>query len=362
MRNAQAIPIEALKVIPFFDPTAWNSSRDISCLVFFVEGEWHCWLPSGNELHRILMWPCESGYYGDAPERPTDQTFQFFNLTYQRASFPEMHRATRGIWVDFQNLATSLAKINLFHEVSKNSQGAETTRFVQTEVEYIVMVARGVYDLLQEMIAAHWERIKLHEPPKHKRPLPKSFADVVLKGDTPRTANEIMDRYGLPKIFAVWYVAQTQFFVWLRLLRNRMAHGGDSAVNALFCDKRGYAIRRSEKPWCELYDWPKEVELQNELVPIRPALCAIVWNAVTVTDSFAKVLERTIELPKDLFPGLRYYSRGYHDREFYQIGEVLHNSWWCETRLPNPPYEQKPQAPIPKPHSEPKPGTVGPSP
>jgi prepilin-type processing-associated H-X9-DG protein len=126
-----------------------------------------------------------------------------------------------------------------------------------------------------------------------------------------------------------------------------MAHGGGSPVNILFCDERGYAIQRGEKPWCDLYDWPKEVELQHGLVPIRPAICAIVWNTVAVTDSFAQVLERTIQLPKELFPGLKYYSRGYHDREFHQINEVLKNSWWCETRLPDQPVENKPQAPIP---------------
>lgn len=197
------------------------------------------------------------------------------------------------------------------------------------------------------MIAAHWDRIKLHKPPRNKRQLPKSFAEVVLKGDQPRPSADLVDRFGLPQIFADWYVSQTKFFKWLRSLRNRMAHGGSSAAKILYCAERGYAIHRGEKPWCDLYDWPKEVELQNGLVPIRPALCAMIWNTVTVTDSFAQVLEHTIELPNPLFPGLCYYSRGYHDREFHQIGDVLHNSWWCDTRAPELPIEDKPQAPIP---------------
>jgi hypothetical protein len=350
MGNSETIPIEAFKVIPFFDAASWSPDRAISSLHFFVKGEWHCWFPAGNELQRVYAWPSEASYFGDAPERSTDQSFQFLNLTYQRASFPEMYRASHGIWNDFQNFATSLAKINLFFQSSKKTKGTETTRFVQTEIEYIVMVARGVYDLLQEMIAAHWDRIRLHKPLKSKRQLPKSFADVVLKGDQPRSSEELIEKYGLPKVFADWYVSQTRFFKWLRSLRNRMAHGGGSPVKILFCAERGYAIQRGEKPWCDLYDWPKEVEVQNGLVPIRPAICTIIWNTVTVTDSFAQVLERTIEFPKELFPGLKYYSRGYHDREFHQIGEVLTNSWWCDTRLPDQPIEDKPQAPIhPKP-------------
>ena len=346
MGNSQSIQIESLKVIPFFDASAWSPGRAIAGLHFFVKGEWHCWFPAGNELRRIYAWPSEASYFGDAPERQTDQSFQLLNLIHQRSSFPEMDRASHGIWNDFQNFATSLAKINLFYETSKCSKGTETTRFVQTEIEYIVMVARGVYDLLQEMIAAHWDRIELHSSTTRKRSLPKSFADMTLKGEEPRTSDELLQRYGLPKSVGDWYVSQTPFFKWLRSLRNRMAHGGSSPVQLLFCNERGYAIQRGEKPWCELYDWPKEVELQNGLVPIRPAICTIIQNTVAVTDSFSQLLERTIQLPKELFPGLKYYSRGYHDREFHQIGEVLENSWWCEKRLPDLLVENKPQAPI----------------
>jgi hypothetical protein len=126
-----------------------------------------------------------------------------------------------------------------------------------------------------------------------------------------------------------------------------MAHGGGSAAKIIFCDERGYGIFRSEKYWRDLYDWPKEVEVENGIVPIRPAICAIVRNTITVTDSFADVLERIIQLPKELFPGLKYFSRGYHDNELRQIDEVLKHSWWCETRLPDEQYDNKPQAPIP---------------
>ena len=47
--------------------------------------------------------------------------------------------------------------------------------------------------------------------------------------------------------------------------------------------------------------------------------------------SFAQVLERTIELPKPLFPDLKYGIRGYDDREFVQIPKVIQHSWWDDT-------------------------------
>src|SRR5687767_9445915 len=110
MTNSETIPIESLKAIPFFDPAAWSPGRALTSLHFFVKGQWHCWFPVGTEVRRIYAWPSEASYFGDSPERPTDQSFQFLDLMHQRASFSEMHRASHGIWNDFQNFATSLAK------------------------------------------------------------------------------------------------------------------------------------------------------------------------------------------------------------------------------------------------------------
>jgi hypothetical protein len=205
------------------------------------------------------------------------------------------------------------------------------SRFVQTEVEYIIYVIRSVFDLLQEMIAGHWDRIELLDKSVKKQKLPKSFADVLLHKETLRTSEEITKRYGLPKPFADWYVENAKFFMFIRTLRNRLAHSGHSPIEALFCTERGFAIFRKERHWCELYDWPKEVELPNELVPLRPVLCTMVWAIVAATDTFAQILTKTIVLPGELFPGLRYFSRGYHDHEFIKMDKVLEHSWWCDT-------------------------------
>jgi hypothetical protein len=329
MESSDKISLDKLKAIPYFDPKAWTPSRHLPALFFFAKNEWHCWLAINGELQKMRMEPCQANYFGDRPERPTDNCFRFLHLTAQRASFAEMHRASSGIWNDFQDLATSLAKIKLFFETSK-TKGLETTRFVQTEIEFIIMVCRSVFDLLQEMIAAHWSRIELYEKPKHKKKLPSSFGDVVLHGDTIRTSEQITEKYGLPKYFADWYVAQAPFFASLRRLRNEMAHGGNVAVKALYSTERGYAIHRWEKPWCSFYEWPTEVELPNQLVPIRPVLCSIISKVIAATDSFAQVLEGTIQLPNPLFPGFHFFSRGFYDLELSEISDVLEHSWWCD--------------------------------
>jgi hypothetical protein len=336
------LSIEELKVIPYFNASAWRPDRYLNYpFMFFVKGEWHSWVAVGPKLQKMYMWPGESSYFGDAPERPTDQCYRLFNLLQKRASYPEMHRASRGIWTDFQNFATSLAKINLFFETSKQNKSIQTSRFVQTEIEYVVMVARGVYDLLQEIIGIHWKRIELMEKPKHKRDLPKSFADVVLHGDRPRTLEEIEEKWGLPKFLAEWYVAETDFFFWLRSLRNRLAHGGNDAVESIFTTERGFALSRREKPWCELYDWPVECELPNQLVPVRPVVATIIWSTIIATETFTQNLTKYIKFPDEIYPGLNYYSRGFHDQELAELHHVIDGSAWCDTRLKMEPFDDK---------------------
>lgn len=328
--NVTLIALEELKAIPYFNASASINERCVNCLSFYVRGEWHCWLPAGDKLHKMQMRPSEASYFGDAPERPTDQCFRLFHLMAQRSLFREMDRAYRGILNDFQNFGASLAKVKLFYETSKQ-KGRETARFCQTEIEYIVTVARSVYDLLQEMIAAHWERCVQCEKPRQKRKLPSSFREMVFHKNQIQTAEQLHDRFGLPREFADWYVAQSEFFLWLRKLRDKMAHGGNAAVEILFCTELGYAIQRGERHWCELYDWPKSVELTNELVPIRPLICTIISKAIHATETFADVLERTIQLPPPLFPNLQYFSRGYFDRELSEIPHVIRKSCWCAT-------------------------------
>lgn len=331
MSQTNEFPIQDLQALPFFDEKAWTRApRDLSSLTFFVKGAWHCWVVANARLCKVAMTPIESNYFGDAPERATDQCFRFLQLTAQRASFPEMRRAAAGISNDFQNLATSLAKIRLFFAMSQSS-GAQTTRFVQTEMEYIVFACRSVFDLLQEMIASLWERIDLLDRSVRKKRLPKSFADILFRNNACRSVEDIVGTYGLPLTFAKWYVSQAPFFGRLRSLRDAMAHGGRNAVDLLFAAERGFAIQRGHDLWCGFYEWPKAVELPNQIVPLRPALCAIIQNVIAATDSFAKLLEESIVLPDPLFPGLSFFSRGCHDQEFHEIDDVLRHSWWCDT-------------------------------
>jgi hypothetical protein len=327
MARLSEISPELLEQIPFL-AKPFPKGSIVPPLNFFVGGEWHSWLAANGALHKILMRPVDGCYLGDRAERETDQRFLLLELLIQRTLGREMVRALHGLRSDFCGMAASLAKVRLFHRLS--SEGAEVRWFVQTELEYLLMVARSVFDLLQEIVVAHWAAISVSGQ-RHKRQLPGSFGSVVLHEERPRTTQEIEDKYCLIAPLAQWYSAHTSLFLTLRALRDKIVHSGAEPADIIFTTDRGFAIPRREKPFCDLYDWPPECELPNQLVPLRPVLCTIVQSTRNACDGFAKVLTENIQLPPEAAPGLHYYSRSTHDNELSQIDAVLAKSLWDDS-------------------------------
>lgn len=323
----QYAPFTDIRRIPFLDHTALTADRTVGPFYFYANKEWQCWIHDGTQFFKMKLEPAQSSYFGDDPAKDTDWSSDLLNLIRQRISFPTIDRAAAGIWNDFQNLATSLAKIHLFFEESLSRK--DITRFAQTEVEYILLVCRSVFDLLQEIITDVWERIKLDDPPAKKRSLPESFNDVLYHSNAEQSAEQITAKYGIPLLLSQWYVDQRPFFARLKQLRDKMAHRGSEVVHHVFSTERGFAVGRDDWPWSEFHQSPPEVELPNKLVPLRPILCAIIMKTFDACDSFACLLEHTIGLPKPLYPGFTYFSRGYADRDLNSIPRVVENSLWC---------------------------------
>ena len=312
------VPLEEFDKIPYF-AKPMSVDHAIASLSFYVGSEWHCWLPAGNRLVKAQMLPVEAKYFGDKAERPTDHVFPLLNLIAQRALFPEANRYFRGIWNDYQGLATSLAKLRAFFELKDSKY--EVRRFAMTEVEYIVFVCRSLFDLLQELIAVLIGRCEFSG--QKLKQLPKSYADIVLHANNPRTATEITDKYGLPMAISEWYVKHLGFFLGLRKLRDSIVHGGADAVKILFVTERGFAITKDQRPYCELYQWPVERELPNGLVPLRPVICLIVQKTIDASSEFADVIQSVVHFPPELAPGFRLYSRGHFDQELSEMPEAV---------------------------------------
>ena len=154
-----SIPLSELKQIRHIDVDNL-SGRSISVMHFFDGESWDFWLPAENKLIWLDSRPAESDYLGTVPESEEDILLHFLNFMVQRACWPDTLRHIGAIRCDIHNLAASLAKFELFHSV-KEDRLDQLYRFASTELEYIFVVCRSMFDLLQETISSLWTHIKI---------------------------------------------------------------------------------------------------------------------------------------------------------------------------------------------------------
>jgi hypothetical protein len=92
-----------------------------------------------------------------------DTWIQFVDLMWQRANWPEVGRTIQGIDY-FHLLATSVAKLRHFFEARETIGQGLISSFVQTELEYLITVARSVFDLLEALATIWSQRVRLIDP------------------------------------------------------------------------------------------------------------------------------------------------------------------------------------------------------
>ncbi|WP_368655513.1 hypothetical protein ABRY94_14375, partial [Castellaniella ginsengisoli] len=303
-----------LSAIPYLD-IANLHGRFISTLTFYDAGAWRMWIPAGDQLAEIKAWPAESFYFAAAPESPTDICFHFLDFIAQRASFYELKKPILGLRDDVFNLSASLGKISHLH-ATKEIIGPGVSRMVATEIEYLFSVCRSIFDLLQEIAGALWQTIKLHDSSVNKKPLKETFSKMVLFQGRASTEKELIERFGLPRPLAAYYVRNAEFFMTLREFRDNVIHRG-SQVQTIFSSERGFLIRHSLKPFSDMAIWSDEEKQPNDLVPLFPALCIAVHKTLSACDDFSSTIEQIIQFPPQIVPNMRFFMRGYFNEIFF---------------------------------------------
>lgn len=315
---------EALLKIPYVNHNL-ESNRTLVTLNFFVQGKWRCWFPVNGGVQELCMKPAEAHYFGDKPERPTDCSYKILNLLAQHAVNTKNFHFFNALWNDFQDLTCILAKINFFYK-HKDDIGDGIMRYVQTEIEYLIIKCKSVYDLLQEIIISLCERIVLADGSKIKN-LPGTFSKIVFSSGNLRSKEEIVIAYRLPDALAEWYVSYGRCFDSIRNIRDVIVHGGNS-LPSIYSTDSGFAIDRKNGLFDGLYDWPQKCELENSLVPIRPVIAGMIKDTLDACNGFPETLKSIVVMPKEISPGLMVYSRGYNDNQLQLLERVVSESLW----------------------------------
>lgn len=308
------IEISKLSSIPYLD-VANLRGRFISSMIFYDAGAWRMWISAGDQLLEVKAWPAESFYFATEPELPSDICFHFLDFIAQRASFTGLEKPIRGLQDDIFNISTSLKKISHLH-ATKDIVGLGVSRMVVTEVEYLFSVCKSVFDLLQEIAAALWAVIILHDSSIAKKSLKETFSKMILFEGRTSTEKELIERFGLPQPLAAFYVRNAEFFLTLRAFRDNLVHRG-SQVQTIFSSESGFLIQHSLKPFSDLVIWSEEEKQPNDLVPLFPALCAIVLKTLSACEDFSLTLEKIIQFPPQIAPNMHFFMRGYFNEVFH---------------------------------------------
>lgn len=306
------IRTELLAEIPYLNH-ADLAGRFISSLSFYDGGEWQIWLLGGEgseqKLFRMQGWPAEGCYFARSPVETGDLYLPSFDFVGRIACFAELQKTVSAIQDDLLNLSTSLAKLAHLQSV-KDRIPRGLSRMATTEVEYVVLVCRSLFDLFQEILLKLWDRVQLIDPAARKRRLKSSFARTMLVGEQPLAPFEIADRFGLPLQIAECYGRAADVFLALRRFRDNIVHHG-SPVQHIFEGDGSFQIASKLGPLPEMVVWYDDERQPNDLVPLLPAIETLIYRTLATWDDFSLTISRLIGLPAPTVPDMHLYLRGY---------------------------------------------------
>ncbi|MDP8218759.1 MAG: hypothetical protein P9M03_08540 [Candidatus Theseobacter exili] len=105
------------------------------------------------------------------------------------------------------------------------------SRFVASDLEYLFIQLRSLFDNLQIIIKLIFKDIKFTDKDIKKKELPDSFSKIVYKNNKSkngilRTRDEIIEKYPMPILFAEAYVNFGLFYKNIREIRDSIVHDG----------------------------------------------------------------------------------------------------------------------------------------
>ncbi len=340
MNNARA-SIESFKAIPYLRVEHLTDGRTVKVMPLWDGNDWHLWIntPEGFVGAKVVE-AVQTGYVGVGAAREPDLYIPFIEQMWQRASWPDVCPLIEAISDDFHNMGTSLAKLRLFFDCRNRLPARGAASFASTELEYLVILARTVFDSLQEIIRTIWKTVQLNDPvaqERHKAApmLPKSFRDMVVRSNQLQSAVEIEDRYALPAPLAQEYANVAQFFLELRSARDNVVHGGRS-VGFIFDTERGFCVNPKVPPFVSFKGWRAEHHYNENIASILPWVGHIVLQTIDACNRMMNVFASVIQLPPEIAPDYHIYVRGPHTDAVAEAVRI-HNGaspWWVQENQP----------------------------
>jgi hypothetical protein len=331
------ITLEELKKIPYLD-TGVIGDRTVKLMPLWNGEGWRMWFDTEiGIIEGKIVDALESDYVAKSAAKDTDLFIPFVHLMWQHASFPEIVGLISSISDDFHNMGTSVAKLKHFWKFQSQIERGGVVRFASTELEYLVALCRTVFDLLQETFSRLWAgRVRLVDEEAEKfrkaHSLPDTFSKMVLEQkDRPRTAEEIMSKFGLPQPLAEQYAGAAIFFAELRQTRDKVIHDGGN-FRAIYETERGFCVNPKDPPFHNYKEWKSEHQFNENISTLLPWLADLILRTIETCNALVGTFAQTIVLPSAIAPGYFVFVRGPHTDALASLLRVTseENVWWSE--------------------------------
>ena len=330
------IDVAELRKVPFLRADLLGN-RSLTLPSYWDGTRWSGWVPQADgslfEMHPIDC--AEGSYVAREAARPDDMHVPFADFMWRRIGWSDVQHWKNALVEDVHQMAASLDKIGFFWTSRASlDESLRLRRFVATEIEYLLMLSRSAFDLLQEVMRAFWRHIELVDPDAQRRKgdLKKSFADMVMHGDRRLSAPEIAETRKIPLQLAEAYAAGGDRLEAVRKLRDAIVHQGKDAP-VVFVTERGFSIPMDQPVFRDLPIWTDAYRDNERLVSLRPALAWMIIAAIDTCNVFAQTLGTIFQLPPDIAPDHHVFIRTVHARALLDTIAVLDGGspWWSES-------------------------------
>lgn len=290
-------------------------------------GKFHAWLPRGNEIIDMKVIDLGEGkYFAKKAERGDDIFFDFFHFLYQRCTLTKVFSLLDYIENDMRNLAASLRKFEIFHE----SQNEEDAHWLATsELEYVLVVCRGMYDHFQFIAKIIWDSVQLNDAAIRKNSLRDTFSKMVLQGEQIMAADDLVLKYGLTEGLARFYSDEAVFFEKLRRLRDDIVHNGGTP-SYIYVTEKGFAVDRGNKSFSLFEEvWTPECFSPNDkLASLKPVVAYIISETLGTMGRFANIIGEQIKFSDEIAPGYLLFLRGKYLHKLAELNSYMKDNVW----------------------------------
>jgi hypothetical protein len=332
MAQPQTFPISEVQKLPYVRRMP-DHGRVVPLRAYWhgEPGEWHTYFPvSKTELGRLAGGePVIGSYLGAHPaDAGSDREWPLGSFVIQHLSFPEVLP-----WLDrfehrYYQLAVALDKYHLI----AGTPSVRGRYMVLAELEYVLMLVRSLYDLLQRLIAALAATVRAPDNLSRRliSNLPDSFARVVLDGHDLRDAEGIAAKYSLPMPIAGFFQNEAVRFRVLRDIRDSIAHHGNSPGD-IYATQSGFAVDVAQAPWKELEIWHQDQLRREHFGSLRLVFAAVTKAAFDATTRFGEAFSSCVAVPISIGEDLRLFLRHPSGEWLVRLDELIAQPWEGES-------------------------------